>query len=203
MPIPATPPMNLEANKPATPVISASMAYDVCRPGETSFAKLSERFYGTDKYADALLAYNQSARTSWSKLNGMTSPPTSLAPGIKVLKPQPALLERDYPQMIGRGTTSPIAPIAASGPVVKVETPRPIATIAPPTNSAIPTITNTPKAGPTAPYRVQNPQGESILDIAERTLGNRSRWNEIYRLNPNYPPQFPIPAGTELRMPGN
>jgi nucleoid-associated protein YgaU len=43
--------------------------------------------------------------------------------------------------------------------------------------------------------------GEMLLSIAERTLGNRDRWSEIYRLNPQVQPQYPIPAGTVLRMP--
>jgi hypothetical protein len=69
----------------------------------------------------------------------------------------------------------------------------------PPSGVAI--VSNPPIVGGGRTYRVQSPNGESILDIAERQLGDRGRWNEIYRLNPNYQPQFRIPAGTELQMP--
>ena len=51
-------------------------------------------------------------------------------------------------------------------------------------------------------YRVPS-QGQSILDIAQTTLGNRSRWPEIYRLNLPMRPEYPIPGGTDLRLPAD
>ena len=35
-----------------------------------------------------------------------------------------------------------------------------------------------------------------LLEIAQQTLGDRGRWSEIYRLNPNLRPELPVPGGT-------
>ncbi len=49
-------------------------------------------------------------------------------------------------------------------------------------------------------YRVPE-KGEHIRDIASRTLRDSGRWPEIYRLNSNLDPAYPIPGGTVLRLP--
>lgn len=43
--------------------------------------------------------------------------------------------------------------------------------------------------------------GETFWEISRKTLGNPNRWSEISRLNPQIKPQFPVPGGTNLRMP--
>jgi nucleoid-associated protein YgaU len=61
-----------------------------------------------------------------------------------------------------------------------------------------------PPGGAMKTYRVQNPNGESVFDVAERTLGNRSLWPEIWRVNQTNPavrPPAAIPFGTELKLP--
>ena len=40
-------------------------------------------------------------------------------------------------------------------------------------------------------------------DIAGRTLGNRDRWIDIYKLNGRFNPEYPLPIGTILRMPSD
>jgi len=62
-----------------------------------------------------------------------------------------------------------------------------------------------PAQGKTAPdnykrYRVAA-NGESILEVARKTLGNARDWDRIYQLNPTIRPEFPIPGGTELKLP--
>lgn len=50
-------------------------------------------------------------------------------------------------------------------------------------------------------YRVRQ-GGERYMDIAQRTLGDAMRWGEIYERN-RYDPAYPIPAGTQLKLPGD
>ena len=52
-------------------------------------------------------------------------------------------------------------------------------------------------------YRVPQGPGEMMYAIAQRTMTNPQRWTEIYRLNPNLPPELPIPAGTSVVLPGD
>jgi hypothetical protein len=66
--------------------------------------------------------------------------------------------------------------------------------------SSAPQPAPAPPATKERSYRVQG-NGEMILDIARRTLGNAERWSEIYRLNPRFDPSQPVPAGTELILP--
>jgi len=84
----------------------------------------------------------------------------------------------------------------------------PKVTITPPTplTPGVATVGNPPSQSSGRTYTVKNANGESILDIAERVLGSRGRWNDIYQLNranAAVQPQFRIPAGTELKMPAN
>jgi nucleoid-associated protein YgaU len=55
---------------------------------------------------------------------------------------------------------------------------------------------------PAGSYVVQ--QGDCLWDIAEKQLGNASRWTEIYKMNTDAIGQNPdlIFSGTELRLPG-
>ena len=183
--------------KPLPPVRDVNNSY-VCQSGDTNFATLSTRLYGTPKYADALLAYNRD-NARWIK-NGsafLASSP-SLTPGQHVEYPPIEILERSYHSLIREASVNPI-PSIPGAPLVKLATPAPL-------NPGIATISNPPAAGQTRNYKVQNPNGESILDIAERMLGNRSLWTEIYRINQTNPavrPPATIPAGTDLKLPAN
>lgn len=53
-------------------------------------------------------------------------------------------------------------------------------------------------------YRVRR-SGETVYDIARRTLGSGDRWMEIYRLNQQQrlDPMSPVPAGLVLRLPAD
>jgi len=45
--------------------------------------------------------------------------------------------------------------------------------------------------------------GETFWEISRKTLGNPNRWIEISRLNPQIKPQYPVPGGTNLKMPAD
>jgi hypothetical protein len=45
--------------------------------------------------------------------------------------------------------------------------------------------------------------GETFWEIARKTLGNPNRWSEIRRLNPQLDPKYPVPGGTNLKMPSD
>lgn len=59
-----------------------------------------------------------------------------------------------------------------------------------------------PSTGGYKTYRVRD-GGETMQDIARRTLKNVNGWADVYRLNPTLNPSaaVPIPAGTLLRLP--
>jgi nucleoid-associated protein YgaU len=89
------------------------------------------------------------------------------------------ILERRYPGLTG-GDAAPASPNWNSAPGV-----RPV-----------------PSTGGYKTYRVRD-GGETMQDIARRTLNNPNAWADVYRLNPTLNPSaaVPIPAGTLLRLP--
>jgi len=44
-------------------------------------------------------------------------------------------------------------------------------------------------------------KGETLREIAARTLNNGERWKEIYHLNPDLHPDLIVPSGKEVRLP--
>ena len=175
-------------SKGLPPVNDLKLDYIQAMPGETTFAQISRRLYGEEKYGDALLAYNR-ANQGLIK-NGASLP--ALNPGQQLLAPPAALLERDYRNLI----VPSIPPNTA--PAVRL--------VPPPTagNPGVAAVSN-PPTGPMRTYVVQTQGGERIRDIALRHLGDRERWTDILRVNQslNLQPQFPIPAGTQLQLPAN
>jgi hypothetical protein len=199
-PIPKIPPKDLPSipvgGAPLPAVRDINTDPYVCVAGDASFGILSQRFYGSDKYADALLAYNRE-HAKWIK-NGsalLNNPPT-LAPGQQVERPPVSILERSYRAWIREGNAS----AAPTIPPAKVTITPPVSLGAPPGVAPV----SVPPGGAMKTYRVQNPNGESVFDVAERTLGNRSLWPEIWRVNQTNPavrPPAAIPFGTELKLP--
>jgi hypothetical protein len=171
-----------------------------CQSGDTSFAMLSRRLYGTEKYADALLAYNRDNYKATVNGSAFLVNPPRLAQGQQVHIAPIAILERDYRPYIGTASVSVIPTIPSSAPPASLARPTPLSA---PSNPGIATISNPPSTGKGGTYVVQSPNGESILDIAERVLGDRSQWHKIWRVNPSYQPQFRIPAGTKLEVPAS
>ncbi|MBI2805719.1 MAG: hypothetical protein HYX68_12135 [Planctomycetes bacterium] len=191
---PSVPPISLGGASPTLPVVKdVTTDFYVCKPNETNFAIVSQRLYGTEKYADALHAYNKAHYTQVR--NGavflVDRPP--LNAGQEILQPSAAVLERDFRKWIPDLGSSPSPLVPSITPPVKLTTPTPLGSA--PIPSAAPVVASG------RVYTVQNPNGESILDIAERALGNRTRWYDIHSLNRSYQPQFRIPAGTQLKLP--
>lgn len=190
-----TPPINIGGNQRPLPVVrDSNVRVDEVRAGETSFAALSQRLYGTDRLADKLQSYNRTHSVAIKNGANLASSSPILTPGQQVLVPSRDDLERDFTPTI----SVPMNP----APAVKLTLPSPLTPVGGVANPPAPSI------GGGRTYVVQNPNGESILNIAERTLGNRDRWTEIYRINqanPNVRSQslHSIPAGTELKMPAN
>jgi MraZ protein len=55
-------------------------------------------------------------------------------------------------------------------------------------------------AGPVQVYEVRR-HGETLRDIAKRTLGESERWDEVYKLNPRVAPDTVLTLGTVVRLP--
>lgn len=56
--------------------------------------------------------------------------------------------------------------------------------------------------GPIQVYRVHTP-GETMRDIARRTLGAGERWTDVYKLNPSIHPEDSLKAGTVVHLPSD
>lgn len=150
------------------------------QPGDTNFAALSKRLYGTDRYAAALLAYNREHPLADTALK---QDPPRLRSDLPIYAPPAEVLAAKYATLLPE----------AGMPPVTVGRPRPLGgglrpAPAPPTADAV------------QRYTVPA-QGQMILEVARTTLGDGNRWPEIYRLNPSLQPQNPIPGGTQLRIP--
>ncbi|MBV9123445.1 MAG: hypothetical protein JO112_08820 [Planctomycetes bacterium] len=160
-----------------------------CQAGDT-FEAISQRYYHTDRYAQALTLFNRSHPRA---AEGLLLDPPLVQPGTQVFIPPARILERDYARVIkpaSAGDNPSSAPSPASAGA----------------SSSVPSATSPPteRIGPAAAggkiYRVQG-NGEMFLEVARRTLGNGDRWEEIYRLNPRFDPKNPIPGGQILRLP--
>jgi hypothetical protein len=152
-----------------------------------SFAAISTQYYQTPKYADALMKYNQEYPLATRE---MRQNPQALPPGQGIWIPPVRILERDYAPQI-----HDLAPIVPATP-----TSRPaVEAVAPPSSMANSGFGN---AVPQF-YRVRSP-GESMQEIARRTLSSSGLAGRIQQLNPTLSPdpRLPIPAGTVLRLPG-
>jgi division/cell wall cluster transcriptional repressor MraZ len=59
-----------------------------------------------------------------------------------------------------------------------------------------------PQPGPVQMYQVRH-GGETLRDIARRTLGSPDRWEDIHKLNPNKSPESPLNEGVWVRLPAD
>ncbi len=208
LPVPAPEPAGTPATEPPPKQADSAAGspqvrnYDMkthhVQPGETSLADISKRYYQTDKYGRALLMFNRGFPMAGDNLQ-QEAP--RLQPGQAVFIPPREILESSFPNALGDGRPTTTSPVT-------VRPPTPLSTPAtPPAAQAAPLGTGTSTQSWAAPdksrrYRVRD-SGEYLLEIAHQALGDSRRWTEIYRLNPNIRPEYPIPGGTELRIPGN
>ncbi|MFI5338143.1 MAG: hypothetical protein ACHQ5A_15250, partial [Opitutales bacterium] len=177
LPVPSTPAAIIRAAQPD--VISYSEETYTAGAGDT-FTSISRARYNTDRYAHALYLFNRSHPLAEDDL----APDAPLNTKQKIYIPPAEILEARYPDQI------PSAAPAAAAPAVTVG--------ASPARSAPPPA---PTAGPRT-YRV-GASGELEYDIARNLLGDGNRWVEIYKLNPGWLPEKPIPAGTTLTLPAD
>ncbi|MCS7047250.1 MAG: hypothetical protein NZO58_12905 [Gemmataceae bacterium] len=187
----STPSANLKAGNnpsftipaPGSGVASVAvhdLQYHTVRGNET-FAGLSKTYYGSEKYADALLTFNR----DYAGNRNLT---TVLQPGQQIMIPSAEFLRNRYSAMI-----SDLRPGTGGVGV----------SIGAPSGAGKPSFApTTPSPDATKSYRVAA-EGQMIWQVAVQTLGDGNRWPEILRLNPGLQTLQPIPGGTILRLPSN
>ncbi len=128
-------------------------------------------------------------------VHGLAAPPPPVPESPPPLPPAPALSERppdlkrdnnDVPSSVPSQDWSKPAP-----PVTPAPEPRPLPGEPP----------LAPVPGPVQSYSVRG--GETMKDIARRTLGSAERWTDIHKLNPMLKPEIILTAGTNIRLPGD
>ena len=165
-----------------------------------SFWSISERFYGTGSYYQALAEYNRSLNPRLDQLRV----------GNQLMIPSQEELRRLYPQLCpaaGAKEAISASPGGAAGggsvlvggyPSAKLESSGPAGGLSDRPGSG------TPIAPSGRTYRVYIVQeGDSIYEIARYLLGKASRWGEIYELNKEALGENLeyLPAGTRLLIP--
>jgi len=176
-------------------------SYEVKAP-DRSFADVSRKIYGSEQYAQALVLFNREHPLA---ADGLKQNPPLLREGTRVYFPGIDVLKSKYPQAFA----APAVQASNSPSSVQVGTPMPM-TSSPGNPNAVanpPPGTNvTPAtwtgADHTLNYRVRD-GGERLYDIARNFLSDGNRWPEIYRLNRDLQPAYPIPAGTVIKLPAN
>ncbi len=174
------------------PVLQNSVREDRALAGEVNFSQVAKRLYDNDRLGEALWAYNRDRNGFLREGPGGTAP--RLNPGDKILVPPLNILEREL------ASTTPATINPASGTrlpdsPIRVGQPTPI-----PAFNPSPAQTQT--SDDSKAYKVAA-GGQHILEVARQTLGDQNRWPEIYRLNPDVDPRYPIQAGRVIRLPAN
>jgi hypothetical protein len=146
------------------------------RPDD-NFASISKKYYQSDKYAQALLLFNREHPRAGESLR--RDPPDLTGQAVYI--PPIHVLEKRHGNVI-EGYTPATNPVPAPRDTPRRETP--------------------PTGTGAGAYQV-SPNGETMMEIARTRLGNGDRWREIQQLNPGWRPDYPIPGGTTLRLPGD
>ena len=175
-------PMTVSA--PSTPAPALKDHWDddlyIGQAGD-SFKRISSDKYGSDRYAQALMFYN---RDHVLASDATRHDPSTIVSNQRIFIPPARILQREYESVI------PTESEAAAN-----------RTAPPPARPTTPGVS--PAAGlPEKSYRVRG-SGEMFLTIARNTLGDESRWPEIYNLNKRFEPTVEVPGGSVLRMPGD
>ena len=125
------------------------------------------------------------------------------------------LFNRSHP--LAEDDLAPDAPLKARqklyippAEILEARYPDQIPGAAPPAATPTVTVGASPARSPAAPAPTAGPRsyrvgasGELEYDIARNLLGDGNRWVEIYKLNPGWLPEKPIPAGTTLTLPAD
>ncbi len=181
-----SPPIAVPMPPGATPIAASRVpqveSYDeetyVCRAND-SFEAISNHYYSSKKYAQALMLFNRNHPRATAALQ---KDAPVLAEGQALYIPPIRILEKQY---------------ASAIPGYKPPAPAPAPNTARTTARSLST-------SPSPQYHVRKAGGEMIPIIAKDTLGNVDRWTEIYQLNKGrFDPAWPVPAGTVLVMPAD
>jgi MraZ protein len=121
-------------------------------------------------------------------------PPPAAPPEVK---PNPAVPEVKPPVMPEPRPIAPAQPMIPAVPEVK---PLPPAAPAAPGEPGEPPLA--PQPGPVQIYQVRH-TGETLFDIARRTLGSTERWGDLHKLNPHLAPEKGLAAGAIVRLPAD
>jgi nucleoid-associated protein YgaU len=145
------------------------------QPGD-SFAAICQKYYFAEKYSAALQEYNRDHPLAKS---GMKQNPPAMSPGQAIWVPPVRILERDYANSIGD-----LRPLNDRG------------------GTFVPTAKPAHSPNDTKHFKVRE-RGETMYEIARRTLGDSGQWFVVHRLNPTLSrdPKLPIPGGTVLQLP--
>jgi hypothetical protein len=180
---------------------------------DEDFAKLSTRAFDTADYGQALYAFNRDHPAD--PLAGL--PPGTLKSGTIVYVPPADVLKQKYGSLIKATPAAPVNPMPQYTSITPLK-PTPQDQISPPPpptpqggwtnatppqsnpNKEAPATSNSGPTSTTKPYWVPA-DGKYYYEIARETLGDGTRWGDIWRLNTNYPPENRIPGGTQLRLP--
>jgi hypothetical protein len=157
------------------------------KPGDT-YAKISKDKYYSENYGEALRLYNRN-----DSLLSDGNDDGGLKPGQKVSVPDLRILEKRYSHVL------PKVPAATS---TEGTSRKPAADFQP---GQVPMSVSPTEAKPPQDqakgqsYTVR--RGETMRSIARTVLGNGERWEEIFRLNRSYNPEFELPVGAVLQLP--
>ncbi|MBM4072969.1 MAG: hypothetical protein FJ271_29185 [Planctomycetes bacterium] len=204
-PASSSPPITINPDPSKGPQVkSYDVEQYVTKADDTSFARISQKLYGSDRYARALAAFNKDHPFA---SEGLKQEPARLQPGQAVYFPPVHVLESKYPWAIGEAAPAPggnsgARPITIGGAEPLVPSVGNPNTMSGPPPGTRPPQTASVNSDNTRNYTVRE-GGEHILEIARTVLRSSSRWIEVYRLNPSVRPEYPIPAGTVLRLPAN
>jgi hypothetical protein len=157
-----------------------------------SFGAVSQRYYKSGDYADALEAFNRDHPLGKDSV----AQAHMVKQGARVFVPPAETLQQNYGKYI-RQAPQPITPVPAFGdPGAK---PAPITPVPP----------QPPAASGAAPSPAANGRvyvvpagGKYFYQIAQETLGDGQRWGAIWQLNSNYPPERIVDAGIQIQLPG-
>jgi nucleoid-associated protein YgaU len=165
---------------------------------DDNFWKISRKLYGTARYYQALMRYNQER----------VPDPQKLRPGTQILTPPAAVLEQRFPDLIEKSPSS----ASASGVGIDRSARRPgFEQPSPADDIDEKSERNSTDAGAAGYF--YGPSGEpmykigpddTLTGIAQRHLGRASRWTEIYEKNQDVL-QSPdnLTLGTVIRLPAD
>ena len=149
------------------------------KTGDT-FTLISQEFLHDTKYAAALEAYNKDRGKGGDRI-------------IRV--PPPYVLEEQFPHLINK-TEKTETPEVKTTSGLRFEPAEPIK----PAGRSTPASRRSGRHA-TRPVSRDGRGGESIREVARKTLGDSNLWWKLGELNPSIDPSRPIPAGMAIKLP--